>query len=131
VSLFTLRRTVSRSELSKPWKICCVLVFYLGRVARSCNTPGVYISLDNEYGFKHVISVDKRTLNFNYFHLLRFLYRICTFVANATSFYFYPSGPVLNFRDVPKIVVPKIDASGDYLKFIAHANTSSEARLTL
>jgi hypothetical protein len=25
----------------------------------SCNTPGVYIPLDNEYGFKHVISVDK------------------------------------------------------------------------
>jgi hypothetical protein len=26
---------------------------------RICNTPGVYIPLDNEYGFKHVISVDK------------------------------------------------------------------------
>ena len=24
-----------------------------------CNTPGVYVPLDNEYGFKHVISVDK------------------------------------------------------------------------
>jgi hypothetical protein len=24
-----------------------------------CNTPGVYIPLDNEYGFKHVISVNK------------------------------------------------------------------------
>jgi hypothetical protein len=24
-----------------------------------CNTPGVYIPLDNEYRFKHVISVDK------------------------------------------------------------------------
>jgi hypothetical protein len=24
-----------------------------------CNTPGAYILLDNEYGFKHVISVDK------------------------------------------------------------------------
>jgi hypothetical protein len=24
-----------------------------------CNTPGVYILLDNEYGFRHVISVDK------------------------------------------------------------------------
>jgi hypothetical protein len=24
-----------------------------------CNTFGVYIPLDNEYGFKHVISVDK------------------------------------------------------------------------
>jgi hypothetical protein len=25
----------------------------------SCNTPGVYIPLGNEYGFKHVISVNK------------------------------------------------------------------------
>jgi hypothetical protein len=25
----------------------------------TCNTPGVYILLDNEYGFKHVISVNK------------------------------------------------------------------------
>jgi hypothetical protein len=25
----------------------------------NCNTPGVYIPLDNEYGFKHAISVDK------------------------------------------------------------------------
>jgi hypothetical protein len=24
-----------------------------------CNTPGVYILLDNEYGFKHVISVNE------------------------------------------------------------------------
>jgi hypothetical protein len=24
-----------------------------------CNTPGVYIPLDSEYGFKHVISVNK------------------------------------------------------------------------
>jgi hypothetical protein len=24
----------------------------------TCNTPGVYILLDNEYEFKHVISVD-------------------------------------------------------------------------
>jgi hypothetical protein len=24
-----------------------------------CNTPGVYIPLDNEYEFKHVISVNK------------------------------------------------------------------------
>jgi hypothetical protein len=33
VSLFILRLMVSRSERSKPWKICCVLVFCLGRVA--------------------------------------------------------------------------------------------------
>jgi hypothetical protein len=30
----------------------------------SCNTPGVYIPLDNEYGFKHVISVDKTDVKF-------------------------------------------------------------------
>jgi hypothetical protein len=42
-----------------------------------CNTPGVYIPLDNEYGFKHVILVDKRTLNFYHLRLSRFLYRIC------------------------------------------------------
>jgi hypothetical protein len=29
-----------------------------------CNTPGVYIPLDNEYGFKHVISVDKMDTKF-------------------------------------------------------------------
>jgi hypothetical protein len=29
-----------------------------------CNTPGVYISLDNEYGFKHVISVNKTDTKF-------------------------------------------------------------------
>jgi hypothetical protein len=33
VSLFTLRLMVSRSERSKPWKICCALVFCHGRVA--------------------------------------------------------------------------------------------------
>jgi hypothetical protein len=29
-----------------------------------CNTQGVYIPLDNEYGFKHVISVDKTDFKF-------------------------------------------------------------------
>jgi hypothetical protein len=29
-----------------------------------CNTLGVYIPLDNEYGFKHVISVDKTDIKF-------------------------------------------------------------------
>jgi hypothetical protein len=29
-----------------------------------CNTPGVYNPLDNEYGFKHVISVDKTDAKF-------------------------------------------------------------------
>jgi hypothetical protein len=28
-------------------------------MGEGCNTPGVYIPLDNEYGFKHVISVNK------------------------------------------------------------------------
>jgi hypothetical protein len=31
---------------------------------RQCNTPGVYILLDNEYGFKHVISVGKTNVKF-------------------------------------------------------------------
>jgi hypothetical protein len=35
-------------------------MFWDGR----CNTPGVYIPLDNEYGFKHVISVDKTYAKF-------------------------------------------------------------------
>jgi hypothetical protein len=29
-----------------------------------CNTPGVYTPLDNEYEFKHVISVDKMDVKF-------------------------------------------------------------------
>jgi hypothetical protein len=29
-----------------------------------CNTPGVYIPLDNEYRFKHAISVDKTDVEF-------------------------------------------------------------------
>jgi hypothetical protein len=29
-----------------------------------CNTPGVYIPLNNEYGFKHAISVDKMDFKF-------------------------------------------------------------------
>jgi hypothetical protein len=32
---------------------------YAGYPGDDCNTPGVYIPLDNEYGFKHVISVNK------------------------------------------------------------------------
>jgi hypothetical protein len=31
---------------------------------RRCNTPGVYIPIDNEYGFKHVMSVDKTDTKF-------------------------------------------------------------------
>jgi hypothetical protein len=44
---------------------------------------------------------------------------------------FYLSGLFLNFRDVRNIVIPKIGAFGDYLKFIALANTNSEARSIL
>jgi hypothetical protein len=44
--------------------------------------------------------------------------------------HFYLSGLVLNFCDVRNIVIPKIGASGDYLKFIARANMNSEDRPT-
>jgi hypothetical protein len=30
----------------------------------ACNTPGVYIPLDNEYGIKHGISVDETEAKF-------------------------------------------------------------------
>jgi len=43
-------------------------------------------------------------------------------------FYFYLFGLFRSFRIVRKMVVPKIGASGDYLKFIARANTNSETR---
>jgi hypothetical protein len=33
-------------------------------VGRTCNTPGIYIPLDYEYGFKHVISVDEMDAKF-------------------------------------------------------------------
>jgi hypothetical protein len=33
-------------------------------MGEGCNTPGVYIPLNNEYGFKHVISVDKTDAKF-------------------------------------------------------------------
>jgi hypothetical protein len=36
----------------------------IARLLESCNTPGVYILLDNECGFKHVISVDKTDAEF-------------------------------------------------------------------
>jgi hypothetical protein len=39
---------VSRSELSKPWKTCCVLVFYHARVARRIISPWLS-SLNNSY----------------------------------------------------------------------------------
>jgi hypothetical protein len=39
VLLFTFRLMVSRTGLSKPWKTCCMLVFFLGRVARRIILP--------------------------------------------------------------------------------------------
>ena len=71
-------------------------------------------------------------LNSNYFRYRDFyishLFRLSRV---RHRFYFHLSGLVLNFRDVRNLVVPKIDASGDYLKFIARAYTSSEAGLNL
>jgi hypothetical protein len=51
-----------------------------------CNTPGVYIPLDNEYGIKHVISVGKRMLNFKHLRLSRFYIASVSSVASATLF---------------------------------------------
>jgi hypothetical protein len=50
------------------------------------------------------------------------------FRLSRVQHHFYLSGLILNFLDVWNIVVPKIGASGDYLKFIARVNTNSEAR---
>jgi hypothetical protein len=44
---------------------------------------------------------------------------------------FYLSELFLNFRDVQNIVVPKIGAFVEYLKFIARVNTNSEAQPAL
>jgi hypothetical protein len=55
------------------------------------------------------------------FHLLRVRHR----------FYFYLFELFLNFCHVRNIVVPKIGASRDYLKFIAPANTNLEPRSIL
>jgi hypothetical protein len=49
---------------------------------------------------------------------------------SATLFYFYLSGLFLNFRTVRNIIILKIGAFGEYLKFIACVNTNSEVRLT-
>jgi hypothetical protein len=78
------------------------------------NTPGVYIPLDNEYGFKHVISVDKTDTKI----LIIFAYRgfyiaSVSFITSSISFLFIRALP--NFCDVRNIVVPKICASSDYL----------------
>jgi hypothetical protein len=91
----------------------------------TCNTPGVYRLLDNEYGFKHVILVDKTDAKFKSSSpiaiLISHLFRVSRV---RHRFYFYLSRLFLNFCDVRNIVVPKISASGVYLKFIAHVNTN-------
>jgi hypothetical protein len=40
------------------------LVLLALKFEHNCNTPGVYILLNNEYEFKHVISVDKMDAKF-------------------------------------------------------------------
>jgi hypothetical protein len=96
-----------------------------------CNTPGVYILLDNEYGFKHAISVDKTDIKYQSSSLIAILISHLFRLSRVRHhFYFYLFVLFQNFHDVRNIVVPKIGASGDYLKFIARANTNSEARLT-
>jgi hypothetical protein len=62
-----------------------------------CNTHGVYTPLNNEYGFKHVISVDKMDAKI----LIIFVYRdfniaSVSFVTSATTFLF------LSIRALPK-----------------------------
>jgi hypothetical protein len=39
-------------------------IIYSSSSLHNCNTPGVYIPLNNEYGFKHVKSVDKTDAKF-------------------------------------------------------------------
>jgi hypothetical protein len=61
------------------------------------NTPSVYIPLDNEYGFKHVISVDKTDAKFlNIFVYHDFYIASVPSVASATTFLF------LSIRAPPK-----------------------------
>jgi hypothetical protein len=81
-----------------------------------CNTPGVYIPLDNEYGFKHAISVDKMDFKFYSSSLIAILISHQFRLSRVRHhFYFYLSGLFLNFCDVRNIAVSKIGASGDYL----------------
>jgi hypothetical protein len=59
-----------------------------------CNTPGVYIPLDNEYGFKHVISGDKTDAKIlNIFAYRDFNIASVPFVASSTSFLFIRALP--------------------------------------
>jgi hypothetical protein len=74
--------------------------------------------------------VDKTDAKFKSFSpiaiLISHLFRL-----SRVRYRFYLSGLFLNFRDVRNLVVPKIGASDDYLKFIARANTKSEVRSIL
>jgi hypothetical protein len=77
----------------------------------------VLLYVNSEYGRKYG-NINK---NNSLYVLICFLCREFEIV-----FIFYLSGVFLNFGDVRNIVVPKIGASGDYLKFIARANTNLE-----
>jgi hypothetical protein len=55
------RPRVVGAPFERPWlpSICAC-----NGLSGACNTPGVYIPLDNEYGSKHVISADKTDAKF-------------------------------------------------------------------
>jgi hypothetical protein len=63
----------------------------------SCNTPGVNIPLDNKYGFKHVISVDKTDAKI----LIIFAYRDF-YIASVSSDASAPSFLFSSDRALPK-----------------------------
>jgi hypothetical protein len=87
---------VSRLSLIRTWVTCFStlrsLSFWIsGRDflrGEGYNTPGVYIPLDNEYGFKRVISLDKTMLNSNYFRYRDFNIASLSSVASVTLFLF-------------------------------------------
>jgi hypothetical protein len=96
---------------------------------KGCNTPGVYILLDNKYGFKHAISVDKMI----FLILIILAYRdfniaSVSFVASVTSFLF------LSVRALPKFLWCSEPSCSENRCvrwiFIARANTNSKAQLT-
>jgi hypothetical protein len=63
-------------------------------VRHQCNTPGVYILLDNKYGFKHVISMDRtdaKILIIFVYHDFNITY--VSFVASSTPFLFIRALP--------------------------------------
>jgi hypothetical protein len=59
-----------------------------------CNTPGVYILLDNEYKVKHVISVDKMEAKFLIIFAFRdFNIASVSSIASSTLFLFIQALP--------------------------------------